>query len=278
MSKSLDRKIANNKLWQQYFRGRSKKAAYRDELIQRYMPLVRYIVHKIAATLPPSVSRDDLMSVGSIGLIAAIDRYDPERKVAFETFARPRIYGAVLDELRSGDWLPRSMRQKAKKVDRAFQAIEVRKGGRPGVPEVAAKLDMAENEVHLLVARVLNHSMQSLDATVYDGGEHKEIRLVDTIRDRHCPDPVHDLGTRQMSELLGSTVRNLPAQERLVIVLYYYERLNLKEIGAILHLSESRISQIHSKAIAKLKTRMRNASEDRRLLLQEEESRVIARI
>jgi RNA polymerase sigma factor for flagellar operon FliA len=253
--------------WTRFLAERDTKD--RDALVLRYMGLVRYIVNRTAASLPPSVARDDLMSVGTMGLITAVDRFDASRGVAFETFARPRIYGALLDELRSQDWLPRSLRQKAKKVDAAYQRLQVRKGSQVSEVEVAEELEISVHEVRLLVSQVLGMSFQSLDSAVSEGGENKEIRLIDTIEDHRGRNPNHELASRQLSEILIDTIKNLPRQERLVIILYYYERLTLKEIGAILHLSESRISQIHSKAVTKLRGRLRSVREDHRLLAHE---------
>lgn len=253
--------------WMRFFAER--RSQDRDTLVLRYIGLVRYIVNRTAASLPPSVSREDLMSVGTLGLIAAVDRFDGSRGVAFETFARPRIYGALLDELRSQDWLPRSLRQKAKKVDATYQRLQVRRGIGVTEHDVAQELEISVKEVRLLVSQVLGMSFQSLDSAVSEGNDNKEIRLIDTIEDRRARTPMSELATRQLSELLIQTVKTLPRQERLVIILYYYERLTLKEIGSILHLSESRISQIHSKAVLKLRGRMRSAREDHRILAQE---------
>lgn len=270
MSELVRDSRADDALWTRFLKERRPED--REALVLRYLKLVRYIVNRTAATLPPSVAREDLMSVGTMGLIAAVDRYDSSRGVAFETFARPRIYGALLDELRSQDWLPRSLRQKAKKVDAAYQRLQVRKGSQVSETEVAEELEISVKEVRLLVSQVLGMSFQSLDSAVSEGGDNKEIRLIDTIEDHRGQNPNNEMASRQLSELLIDTVKNLPRQERLVIILYYYERLTLKEIGAILHLSESRISQIHSKAVAKLRGRMRAVREDHRLLSQEKNS------
>lgn len=267
MSKTLEAKIANEKIWIR-FKATGQRAD-RDRLVLKYMSLVRYIVGKVAMTLPPSVSQDDLMSVGTIGLIAAVDRYQLDRGVAFETFARPRIYGAILDELRSQDWLPRSLRQKAKKVDKVYRRLEGKAGGSVSDREVAEELQISVKEVRLLVSQVLGMSFHSLESAISEGNDNKEIRLIDTIENRRAENPNSHLAKKQMSKFLATNIQNLPRQERLVIVLYYYERLTLKEIGAILHLSESRISQIHSKAVAKLHMRMRSASPDHRIMSME---------
>ncbi len=273
MSVEVKQTAPQDELWCKFLSERRPED--RDALVLRYSGLVRYIVNRTAASLPASVSREDLMSVGTMGLIAAVDRYDSSRGVAFETFARPRIYGALLDELRSQDWLPRSLRQKAKKVDATYERLRVRKG--PGVTdtEVAEELEISVKEVRLLVSQVLGMSFQSLDSAVSEGNDNKEIRLIDTIEDRRVLTPASEMATRQLSELLIQTVKHLPRQERLVIILYYYERLTLKEIGAILHLSESRISQIHSKAVAKLRGRLRSAREDHQILSQERHREVV---
>ncbi len=229
----------------------------RDELILSHLPLVKFIVSRIAAQLPPHLDQDDLMSAAVIGLITAAERFDPTRGVLFKTFAEQRIRGTIMDELRSQDWLTRSLRDKFKRLEREFSALEQRFGRNPTSEEVAASLGMELQdyfrlleEVHLLSFVSLNDSWEDEDGSPFG--------LLDVLEDKGCENPQNKLMARQMVDSLAEAIDTLPEKERIVITLYYYEELNLKEIGSVLNLTESRISQLNSQAIIRLRSKLKS--------------------
>ncbi len=232
-------------------------AQSRDELIVSHLPLVKFLVGRIASQLPPHLDQEDLMSAAVIGLITAAERFDPSRGVQFKTFAEQRIRGTILDELRSQDWLTRSLRDKFKKLEREFVMLEHRLGRNPTSEEVATSLEISVEEYHHMLEEIHLLSFVSLDES-WEDEDGSPFGLLDILEDKGVENPQSQLMARQMLDVLTEAIEGLPEKERLVITLYYYEELNLKEIGAVLELSESRISQLHSQAIVRLRAKMKN--------------------
>ncbi|BDV44446.1 DNA-directed RNA polymerase sigma-70 factor [Geotalea uraniireducens] len=232
-------------------------AQTRDELIVSHLPLVKFLVTRIASQLPPHLDQEDLMSAAVIGLITAAERFDPSRGVQFKTFAEQRIRGTIIDELRSQDWLTRSLREKFKKLEKEFSLLEHRLGRNPTSEEVAAALKISVDEYFQMLEEIHILSFVSLDDS-WEDEDGSPFGLLDILEDTGIENPQSQLMARQMLESLAESIETLPEKERLVITLYYYEELNLKEIGAVLELSESRISQLHSQAIVRLRAKMKN--------------------
>lgn len=229
----------------------------RDELIVSHLPLVKFLVGKIAAQLPPHLDREDLMSAAVIGLITAAERFDPMRGVQFKTFVEQRIRGTIMDELRSQDWLTRSLREKFKRLEREFAVLEQRLGRNPTSEEVASAMEMDLNDYFRLLEEVHFLSVVSLDDS-WEDEEGSPFGLLDVLEDERVVNPQNQLMARQMVDGLAEAIEGLPEKERIVVTLYYYEELNLKEIGAILSLTESRICQLHSQAIMRLRAKMKS--------------------
>jgi RNA polymerase sigma factor for flagellar operon FliA len=232
-------------------------AQSRDELIVSHLPLVKFLVGRIASQLPPHLDQEDLMSAAVIGLITAAERFDPTRGVQFKTFAEQRIRGTIIDELRSQDWLTRSLRDKFKKLEKEFVLLEHQLGRNPTSEEVAAALKMSVDEYFQMLEEIHLLSFVSLDES-WEDDDGSPFGLLDILADTSIENPQSQLMARQMLDSLTESIEALPEKERLVITLYYYEELNLKEIGAVLELSESRISQLHSQAIVRLRAKMKN--------------------
>jgi RNA polymerase sigma factor for flagellar operon FliA len=244
--------VSATDLWQKYVSKPDR--ATREKLIMEYLPLVKYVVGRMAVTLPPTVDSDDLMGYGVMGLIAAIERFNPDRGFKFETFAVSRIRGAIIDELRSQDWLPRSVRQKAKEMETAIRGLEHQLGRTASDEELAkamgVKVDDLPKNLSEIVAPVL-----SLDDLVSMGDDGQKISWLDTLPDeRMGPAGVFD--QEEMVEILGQAIDALPEREKLLITLYYHEGLTLKEIGQVLTVTESRVCQLHSQAVGRLRTKI----------------------
>jgi RNA polymerase sigma factor for flagellar operon FliA len=232
----------------------------RERLVVAYSPLVKYVAGRMAAGLPSHVEEGDLISYGLIGLIGAIERYDLEREIKFETFAVSRIKGAIIDELRSLDWVPRSVRAKARDVERTHTALENELQRAPTEEEMASKLGVEVEDFRNTLLEIANSSVLALDdlwtIADADGGQ---ISLLDTIRDPRAVDPQEEIDTVELKDRLADAIESLPDRERLVIALYYYENLTLREIGEVLGVTESRVSQLHTKAVLGLRGTMSSA-------------------
>jgi RNA polymerase sigma factor FliA len=241
-------------LWLQYRRTGDQKI--RDRLILTYAPLVKYVAGRLGSGLPAHVDDDDLVSYGLLGLIGAIERFDPARDIKFETYAMARIRGSIIDELRSMDWVPRSVRSRARDIERAISELEGRLGRAPTDEEIAQKLGLSEDELNESLSEISRTSIAALDElwTVSSGGD--QIALIDTIEDTQGPNPQSMLAETEMKEAIGEAIASLPEREKLVVTLYYYEELTLREIGEVLGVTESRVSQLHTKAILRLKARL----------------------
>jgi RNA polymerase sigma factor for flagellar operon FliA len=222
-------------------------------LLNNYMYLVRYTAERLYSKLPDKVELDDLISAGVFGLMDAIEAFDPSRGVKFETYCSPRIRGSILDELRSMDWVPRLVRARAHQLTKITQSLEIHLGRKPTEQETAQKLDMNMHELDRLQRDANAVSLVSLSTQYTDGDGEKDIREIDVIKDRKSQDPIIEAQKRDLKHLL---TKGLTRAERLIIVLYYYEEMTMKEIGATLDLSESRVSQMHSSIVARLKAQM----------------------
>ena len=229
----------------------------RDKLIVEYAPLIKYIAQKIAARLPANIELDDLISSGVIGLMDAIDKYDSSRDNKFKTYAEFRIRGAILDELRAQDWVPRSVREKAKQLERVYTRVEQLKGRQATDDEVCSELGISQGEYHEMLSQVRNVSLLSYDDLSSFSKSDK--RALHGFGDHgpKAPTPYSEVNVASVKRMISDAIRDLPEKQRLVLSLYYYEDLNLKEIGRVLDVTESRVSQLHTQAILKLKARLK---------------------
>ena len=242
-------------LWREFKETGSKIA--KDKLLVEYAYLVKFIANRLAINLPPSVDRNDLVSSGVLGLIKAVETFEPERGFKFETYAGHKIRGAILDELRALDWVPRSVRQKSRDLQRIFAVLENRLGRIPYDDEVCEEMKITLAEYEELLTEVTPTTIISLEEAMPErGSDSKELKIIDSIEDPGSSNPLKELGFAEVKEILKETIANLPEKEKLVIALYHYEELTLKEIGVVLDITESRVSQIHSKAILKLRAKL----------------------
>jgi RNA polymerase sigma factor for flagellar operon FliA len=246
-------------LWADY--GADPTNDARERLILHYSPLVKFVAGRVAAGLPQSIEQSDLVSYGIFGLIDAIDKFDPERGFKFETYAISRIKGAIIDELRSLDWVPRSVRAKAREVEKAHSTLENKLGRAPSEEEMAAELGVSVEDFRTTLLEIANSSVLALDdlwtASDPDGGQ---VSLLDTIRDPNAVDPEEAIDTVELKDRLAEAIESLPDRERLVIALYYYEALTLREIGEVLGVTESRVSQLHTKAVLGMRSHLQPAA------------------
>ncbi|MBN2580287.1 MAG: FliA/WhiG family RNA polymerase sigma factor [Pirellulales bacterium] len=221
----------------------------RNRLVEIYLPLVKYNGERIWARLPEGVELDDLISAGVFGLMDAIDAFDLSRGVKFETYCVPRIRGAMLDELRTMDWVPRLVRSKASKLNEAIKTLEARLGRTPSEHELAAELGISLEELEKMVLDANAVNLISLNKKWYETDSYKDVREIDILEDKKGEDPTRRI---QKNDLMRLVTKGLNRNERLIIILYYYEELTMKEIGATLDLSESRVSQMHSSIVQRL--------------------------
>lgn len=234
----------------------------RDTLIVEYAGLIKFIAQKIAARLPANIELDDLISSGVIGLMDAIEKYDASRDNKFKTYAEFRIRGSILDELRSQDWVPRSVREKAKILERAYLKIEQEKGRQATDEEACIELGMSTEQYHELLNEVRSVSLLSYDDLANLSNADKRSLHGGSEQGGRTPTPFSEVNVASLKTLVSQAIEDLPEKQRLVLSLYYYEDLNLKEIGRVLDVTESRVSQLHSQAILKLKARLKNNWDD----------------
>jgi RNA polymerase sigma factor for flagellar operon FliA len=237
--------------------------AGRDELIRQYTPLIKYIASRIAMRLPPNVALDDLVSAGVIGLIDAIDKYDPGRNTQFKTYAEFRIKGAILDELRSLDWVPRSVRKKFHRIEAAYAKLQKHHGRPAQDDEVAAELGIGLEEFHRLLEASRSVSLLSLDGAGSLAANLSRDDVVDVLAAAQQEDPAEAMGLSELRDEVAKAIESLPPKERHVVSLYYYEELTMKEIGEVMGYTESRISQMHTKAMFRLRAKLREYFEER---------------
>ena len=238
-------------LWREY--KAEPTLELRNHLVEHYLPLVRYNAERIWARLPEGVDLDDLISAGVFGLMDAIDAFDLERGVKFETYCVPRIRGAMLDELRTMDWVPRLVRSKASKMEEARKTLEASLGRPPSAEELASRLGVPLDEFSKMQGDATAVTQVSLNKKWYETDSYKDVREIDILEDKKAEDPTHRLQNRDLMRLV---TRGLNRNERLIIILYYYEDMTMKEIGATLDLSESRVSQMHSSIVARLQQQL----------------------
>jgi RNA polymerase sigma factor for flagellar operon FliA len=232
------------------------KADPRKELVE-YLSLVKYIAGRLAITLPRSVEIDDLINAGVVGLIGAYSNFDVAKGVKFETYASLRIRGSILDELRGMDWVPRSTRSRSREVERTISKLESELGRSPTEEELAAGMGIEMSAYYHIMDDVSSASLLSLDDSSFGGDDDTPVALIDNLRSPDQPSALTNLEREEMRDLLADSLGQITEQERLVIALYYYEELTLKEIGQVLELSESRVSQLHTKAVLGLRAKLR---------------------
>jgi RNA polymerase sigma factor for flagellar operon FliA len=225
----------------------------RNRLVEQYLPLVKYNGERIWARLPEGVELDDLISAGVFGLMDAIDAFDMGRGVKFETYCVPRIRGAMLDELRTMDWVPRLVRSKASKLNEGMKTLEARLGRTPTEIELATHMEMSVEDLEKMITEANAVGLISLDKKWYETDSYKDVREIDILEDKKGEDPTRRI---QKNDLMRLVTKGLNRNERLIIILYYYEELTMKEIGATLDLSESRVSQMHSSIVQRLQSQL----------------------
>ena len=238
-------------VWIEYKKQKSEKL--RNVLMENYLHLVRYNAERIHVKLPDEVELDDLMSAGIFGLMDAINAFDLDRGVKFETYCAPRIRGAILDELRSMDWVPRLVRSRAHKLDTAAKSLEAELGRSPTNNEIASRLKVSIPEFEKMAKDSSAVGVVSLSRKWFETDSNKDVREIDVLEDKRGADPVREIQRKDLKELI---TKGLSRAERLIIILYYFEEMTMKEIGATLDLSESRVSQMHSSILARLKAQM----------------------
>jgi RNA polymerase sigma factor FliA len=244
-------------LWARY-KDKNESDA-RDQLILNYSPLVKYVAGRLASSLPQTVDTADLISYGIFGLIDAIEKFDLERAIKFETYAIARIKGAIIDELRAMDWVPRSVRSRAREIEQAYISLENELRCVPSDQEVADRMGITLKEFHAILTKLSYTSVVSFEE-LWVGGERDDSQsAIGSIRDETADDPVVMFESAEIKDILAEAIDRLPEREKTVIALYYYEGLTLKEIGLVLGVTESRVSQLHTKAVLRLRARLHAA-------------------
>lgn len=244
------------KVWKEYKETRSIEV--RDKLILHYAPLVKYVAGRLYVKVPPNIEQADLVSCGIFGLIDAIEKFDLSKNIKFETYAIARIKGAIIDELRSLDWIPRSVRYKAKELERAYTTLEGKLKRTPTDTEICRQLKISKAKLHDTLSQIGGTAVVALDET-FSVGKDKEGRvgLIDIVENATSIEPASMFEIGEMRSLLAQAIDKLPEREKTVIALYYYEGLTLKEIGEVLGVTESRVSQMHTKAILQLRAKLK---------------------
>ena len=251
--------FSEEELWVKY--KQTKEIGIRDYFINKYSPLVKYVAGKVAVGKPGNIEYDDLVGYGVFGLIDAIEKFDPQKNVKFKTYAVTRIRGAIYDELRAIDFVPRSVRQKAKEVEQAINKIENRTGKVATDQEIADEMGIDIKEFYTTMTKISSTSVVSLSDSFYSGDDSDKITIQDTIESNSNHNPDVTVERDDVKELIVKAINELPDKERKVLVLYYYEDLTLKEIGEVLAVTESRVSQLHTKAIIRMKAKLAEIKE-----------------
>lgn len=241
-------------LWARYRDGRDTRI--RDRLVEQYAPLVKYVAGKVAANLPQSVEYDDLVGYGVFGLFDAIEKFDPDKHVKFKTYAVTRIRGAMYDHLREMDWVPRSVRQKAKEIEQAVMVLESKLGRPAADSEIAASMGLDDGEFARLMGKIASTAILSLNDIWNSDSDHEKICIGESIESPRGLNPDSSIEREEIRRVIKQAINELPEKEKKVLVLYYYENLTLREIGQILEVTESRISQLHTKAIIRLRAKL----------------------
>lgn len=245
-----------DELWLEYKKTRSPQL--RDAFIRQYMPLVKYVAGKVSTGMPGSVEYDDLVGFGQFGLLDAINKYDPEKNVKFKTYAVQRIRGSILDELREMDWVPRSVRQKSREIDEAIVTVESKLGRAATDEEVAEEMGITVSELQRTVMKVSGTSILSLNDVWYAGDDSDRVSIGDSIESPSSLNPDVIVEREEVRRVIIEAINELPEKEKMVLVLYYKEDLTFREIGEVLDVSESRISQLHTRANMRLRAKLTN--------------------
>jgi RNA polymerase sigma factor for flagellar operon FliA len=242
-------------LWRRYKTSGEERA--RERLVVAYSPLVKYVAGRMGSGLPAHVEEAELISYGLSGLISAIERFDPHREIKFETYAITRIRGSIIDELRALDWVPRSVRARARQFERVNMKLEARLQRVPTDEEMATELGVTTHEFHDALLQISNSTIVALDElwNVSDSSGD-QVSLLDTLPDRAAPDPQVLVDESELRDRIAAAIAALPEREKLVVALYYYENLTLREIGEVLGVTESRVSQLHTKAMLRLRSKL----------------------
>ncbi|MBO4546379.1 MAG: RNA polymerase sigma factor WhiG [Treponema sp.] len=256
METALVEEKTEDELWNEYKETRSPDL--RDKIIRQYMPLVKYVAGKVSVGMPASVEFDDLVGFGQFGLLDAIEKYDPDKNVKFKTYAVTRIRGAIFDELRQLDWVPRSVRQKSREIEDTIGDLEARLGRSASDAEIAGKLGVSEEEYQQTVMKLSGTSVLSLNDVWYSGNDNDHMSIGDSIESPSSLNPDVIVEREEIRKIIIQAINELPEKEKMVIVLYYHEDLTFKEIGQVLEVSESRISQLHTKANLRLRAKLTN--------------------
>ena len=243
-------------LWKEF--KKTKSVAIRDKLIRQYMPLVKWVAGRVSTGMPDSVEFDDLVGYGQFGLLDAINKYDTSKNVKFKTYAVTRIRGAIFDELRQIDWVPRSVRQKSREIEDAIASLESRLGRTASNAEIAESLNMTEEDYNRTVMKVSGTSILSLNDVWYAGDDNDNMSIGNNIEAPSSLNPDIMAEREAVKKVIAEAINELPEKEKMVIVLYYHEDLTFKEIGEVLEVSESRISQLHTKANLRLRAKLTN--------------------
>ena len=244
-------------LWRRYKTGGDDRA--RERLVVAYSPLVKYVAGRLSSGLPSHVEEADLISYGLTGLVNAIERFDLTRQIKFETYAIPRVRGAIIDELRSLDWVPRSVRARAREIERANSKLEHKLQRAPDDEEMSAELGISVEEFQAALVQISNSTIAALDELwSVSASSGDQVSLLDTLHDPDAPDPERALDATELKDRVAEAIARLPEREKLVIALYYYENLTLREIGEVLGVTESRISQLHTKAVLRLRSHLQD--------------------
>lgn len=251
--------LSADKLWAEYKQTGGREL--RDKLIVRYSPLVKYVAGRVSVGLPSTIEQSDLVSYGIFGLIDAIEKFDPERAVKFETYAITRIKGAIIDELRSIDWVPRSVRAKARAIEKAYAKLEAQLLRSPTDAEVATELGLSEAELQAQFSQISFVGIVALDEVLSGGERGESTTLGDSLPDRN-DGPMAAYEVEEIKQILAGAINRLGDREKVVLSLYYYEGLTLAEIGQVLGVTESRVCQIHTKAVLQLRARMLLADQE----------------
>jgi len=256
MGNALLEQKTEEELWDQYKRGRDP--SIREAFIKQYAPLVKYVAGKVAVGMPHNVEFDDLVGFGVFGLLDAIDKFDPAKNVKFKTYAVTRIRGAIFDELRAIDWVPRSVRQKTREIEETIGSLEAQLGRTVTDQELAHAMGMSEDEFLKTMLKISGTSVLSLNDVWYSGDESDRVSIGESIEAPTSMNPDVVVEKDEIRRVIIEAINELPDKEKKVLVLYYYEDLTLKEIGQVLEVTESRVSQLHTKAILRLRAKLTN--------------------
>lgn len=256
MTVALDEQKTEDELWLEF--KKTKSSQLRDKFIRQYMPLVKYVAGKVSVGMPGSVDFDDLVGYGQFGLLDAINKFDPEKNVKFKTYAVTRIRGAIFDELRTLDWVPRSVRQKSREIEDTIVELESKLGRPASDSEVAGAMGISEDEYHQTILKVSGTSVLSLNDVWYSGDESEHVSIGDCIESPASLNPDVIVEREEIRRVIIEAINELPEKEKMVLVLYYHEDMTFKEIGQVLEVSESRVSQLHTKANLRLRSKLTN--------------------